>query len=228
MSVSNNGAESRHYNRLWNEVICKVLTITDSECDEAFREACKLHIKPPDILKDSVETQYRIFRKEFKELCYGNKNDAGLLDARKIAAVLCNTLIKQKPFVFDESAALSLISSKKEELPNIQFNFWVVNNAFINYKLAYLASLQLIYLTLLDDLFSSGETEAYAAKLNSIGHLRRYPISPDSDSIDVSIVIDLARADMNGMDFDMLLFAMQLYQMEIYAREGLKHNENFY
>lgn len=223
----NNNAESRHYNRLWDEVICKVLDITNKECDKTFREACNLHIKPMDALKISIEKQYRLLRKEFKELCYGSKKDSGLLDARKIAAVLCNTLIKQKPFVFDEAAALDFVTEKKKSLRNIQFNYWVVNNLFINYKLAYLASLQLIYLTLLDDLFSSEETEKYAEKLNEIGHLRRYPVSSESDSIDVSIVIGLARADMNGMDFDMLLFAMQLYQMEIYAREGLKYNVDF-
>lgn len=223
-----NKAESRHYDRLWSQVISKVIDIALEECNPEFKECCCLHVKPYNVYKKTVEKQYRKLRHEFKELCYGNKTEEGLLDARKIAAVLCNSLIREKPFIFNEMAACSLMLSRKKTLHNIQFNYWVVNNVFINYKTAYLASLQLIYITLLDDLFSCKETEKYAEKLNKIGHLRRYPISKDSDSIDVSIVIGLARANMKGMDFDMLLFAMQLYQMEIYAREGLKHNEEFY
>ncbi len=208
---------SRHYEQIWNKVIQQVLKVVTDECDKKFREECCLKIKPLKDWKEKLECKYRMLRKELKEICYGNHIDQGLLDGRKLAAIFCKALTEEKAYVFDTVAAYTLMKQKKAEMPPVQFNLWAVHNVYINYKLAYYVSLQLVYLTLLHDLQSSEKTKNLAKELNRNGHLYRYPPNSNSDSFDVNIIIGMARIDVSKENFDMFLFAMQLYQIEMYT-----------
>lgn len=213
--------ESRHYSQIWEKVVRQVLMIVEEECDAEFVEYCSLQMKPLSSLKVTLEDEYRLLRRELKEACYGNRSDNGSLDSRKLAAVFCKSLIKEKAFRFNTAKALQLLKRRKEELAPDVLNLWIVHNVFINYKLAYYVSLQLVYLTLLQQLLASEETRLKGLKLNKIGHLYRYPSVRDIDGFDVNIIIGIARADLNKKDFDMFLFAMQLYQIEMYTVEKL-------
>lgn len=192
------------------------------ECDEEFYRVCNLQPKPLEPWKKSLEKEYRKLRRDLKEFCYGNRADNGLLDGRKLAAIFCKALIKEKAFRFDTNEALCLLKERKKNLSSDSFNCWAAHNVFINYKFAYYVSLQLVYLTLLQQLLSSEETKPDAIKLNRNGHLYQYPYLPNTDSFDVNIIIGMARSDLGGKDFDMFLFAMQLYQIEMYTIEKLK------
>lgn len=214
--------ESRHYAQIWEKVIQQVLEVITEECDEEFCRECSLQTKPLEAWKRALEKEYRKLRRDLKEFCYGNRADDGLLDGRKLAAIFCKALIKEKAFRFHTNKALHLLKERKKELSPDEFNCWAAHNVFLNYKFAYYVSLQLVYLTLLQQLLSSEETKPYAIKLNGIGHLYQYPYSPNTDSFDVNIIIGMARADLKGKDFDMFLFAMQLYQIEMYTVEKLK------
>jgi len=208
---------SRHYEQIWNKVIQQVLQIVTDESDKKFREKCCLEIKPLKEWKEKLECKYRILRKELKERCYGNHVDQGLLDGRKLAAIFCKALTEEKAYVFDTVAAYDIMKQKKTEMSSVEFNLWAVHNVYINYKLAYYVSLQLVYLTLLHDLQSSDKTKIFAKELNKNGHLYRYPPASNSDSFDVNIIIGMARIDIAKENFDMFLFAMQLYQIEMYT-----------
>lgn len=112
-----------------------------------------------------------------------------MLDSRKIASVFCQDLIRQKVFHFDEEAAYHLLKQKNSILEGYELNRWITSNILINYKLAYLVSLQILHLTLLNDLLSHNESIKKAKALNSIGHLCKYPREKGIDSFDVNIVI---------------------------------------
>lgn len=217
--------ESRHYAQIWEKVIQQVLQVVEEECDAEFAKECKLQTKPIEVWKKDLEKEYRALRRDLKEFCYGNREDDGLLDGRKLAAIFCKALIKEKAFRFDTNKALSLLRLRKEELDPNEFNCWATHNVFINYKFAYYVSLQLVYLTLLQQLISSESTKETAIRLNSIGHMCRYPASPNADSFDVNVIVGMARADLGGKELDMFLFAMQLYQIEMYTMERLKHQD---
>ena len=122
---------------------------------------------------------------------------------------------------------------KKNAMSGVAFNSWLAQNVYLNYKFAYYAILQLVYLTLLyylnnpqmaSTLYGISETDAttLVVALNNIGHLFPYPSPPDADSFDVNVIIGLARSDLTGQNFDMFLFAMQLYQLEMYTIGKLK------
>lgn len=214
--------ESRHYTQIWDKVICPVFKVVSDECDPEFRKRCGLTDKHPEGWRRQLELEYRALRRDLKDLCYGSHDDTGLLDGRKIAAVFCKALIRKKAFRFDLDAACALMREKKERLSPVGFNLWAAQNVYINYKLAYYASLQLVYLTLLYDLQASEDTKGLALALNKRGHLYRYPAPSGADSFDVNIILGLARADLSRRDVDAFLFAMQLYQVEMYSVEMLK------
>lgn len=213
--------ESRHFSIIWADAIQDVLSVVQDECDIEFTEKCSLQAKPIDQWKASLELEYRELRSNLKEICYGKHVDAGFFDGRKFAAIFCRAMIQSKVFCYNTSAAVDLVEARKAELKPVEFNLWAVNNVFINYKFAYYVSLQLVYLTLLEQLLSTGKVEA-ATKLNKIGHLIRYPDSSKADSFDVNMIIGLARADLDGKELDMFLFAMQLYQIEMYTVKSLQ------
>lgn len=82
------------------------------------------------------------------------------LDARKIAAVVCCALIRKKAFTFDEAEAVKWLKEEAENVDKkaknateaeakteikIKYNELIVDNFFINYKIAYLAGLRIIF-----------------------------------------------------------------------------------
>lgn len=224
---------SRHFSQIWKNVICKEVNLVLSECDNDFVQICGLESKPADTWRRSLEKEYRSQRQILKEYCYQGNADKGFLDGRKLAAVLCKALIKEKAFVFDSEKAMSLLANQKGLRSDIDLNLWICHNVLVNYKLAYYVSLQLVYLTLLGQLLSSKEATGketidketatkLAKELNKIGHLCQYPRNGDVDSFDVNIIIGLARSDFGEKEFNMFLFAMQLYQIEMYTIEKLK------
>lgn len=229
----NNTNKSRHFHQILQMAILPVKDVVFSDSDLYFREYCSL--QTISNWEERLKKEYRNLRETLKTICYGNDIDNGFLDGRKIAAVFCCALIQEKAFTFDLDKARTLMKQKKDTISGVEFNFWLAQNVYLNYKFAYYTSLQIVYLTLLYDLNNSNmakklygisETDATAlvVELNDIGHLFPYPSSPNADNFDVNIIIGLARADLTGRDFDMFLFAMQLYQLEMYTIEKLKEN----
>lgn len=219
--MQNENEGSRHYTQIWEKIITPTLQVVREECDEDFRNSCDLEIKEIEKWKKTLEEKYRTLRSKLKDVCYGDSKDVALLDGRKIAAIFCRALIEEKAYRFDTDRAYEIMSNKKRTLSKVGFNRWAVDNVYINYKVAYYVSLQLVYFTLLHDLVSSKRSEL-ARSLNEVGHLYRYPYPSDSDSFDINIIIGLARMDLAGEDLDMFLFAMQLYQTEMYTISKLE------
>ena len=226
------------FDHIWNKVIQPVASVVLEESDQSFKKECKLALECVETWRNELYKAYQRLRSELKDICYGptdHRSPEELLDGRKIAAVLCAALISQKGFQFDTVRALSFAERKEKEFANnrVLFNRWAVANVYINYKLAYYASLQLVYLTLMRDfLVKAGlkdtqyaeqeEAQMLATQLNELGHLAPYAPPPRGDGFDVNIIIGLARTDMALKDFDMFMFAMQLYQIEEHTVDFLK------
>lgn len=229
----------RPFDHIWEKVIQPVSRTVLENVDPDFAECCALQSRPSDEWKDGLYKAYQHFRKQLKDICYGSSDHGSpeeRLDGRKIAAVLCASLISQKGFGFDMVKAHAFVEEKKRKMEAnpVAFNQWAAGNVYLNYKLAYYASLQLVYLTLMRDLLKKGglgdsrpvealtmeeaqereEAKKLAARLNEWGHLAPYPQPPRGDGFDVNIIIGLARTDISRKDLDMFMFAMQLYQIE--------------
>lgn len=238
--------ELTSFDHIWEKVVFPVSQTVLTESDPDFAEACALQLRPSEEWKEELYQKYLDLRKQLKDVCYGPTTDhrspEEFLDGRKIAAVLCFALTSQKGFLFRTEEAWQFAMSKREALADpVKFNLWAVRNVYANYKLAFCASLQLVYLTLMRDLLveagldekkrclqtprsTEQETARRLAKaLNKRGHLAPYfrRLPSRGDSFDVNIVIGLARADLSARDLDMFLFAMQLYQIEEHTMDLL-------
>ena len=237
--------ESKHFAKLWREIELAI-ECAASECGDEFRASCGLTFVKTDQLKGAVEREYRQLRDDLKKECYGRneegrpmdateegrESDGGRengqsLDARKIAAVICYALIRKKPLVFDEKKAVELLA-EQEELLNQQknpdrtvLNKWIVDNFFVNYKIAYLAGLRVIFMTLLSELLEGPDTLEDGKHLAARGRLFQYPRCAGLDNFDVNMVLGLGRSDMKKDKISPFMLALQFYQIEMYARRKL-------
>lgn len=214
---------------IWEKTIIPVRDEILKECDPCFQREVGLSFRGEDPeWRGILENRFHHHRHIFKEQCYGKKEERTgdpLLDYRKVGAVLCQTLCLHKPFKFDLGKADTLAMEKKKHLKSLDYTKWAVNNTFINYKFAYLASQSLVYLMLLDDLLEKNATAEMiemGKELNKVGRLFRYPTDSDCDTMDVNVIVALARGNVSGQELNMLLYATILYQSEMYTRECLK------
>lgn len=245
--ISSDPKAFRSFDHIWDKVVQPVSATVLAESDMLFKEYCSVKLKPVEEWHRELYEEYQRLREQLKDICYGSSDHRSpeeLLDGRKIAAVLCASLISQKGVQFDTVKALEFAKEKKKQLANdpVRFNQWAVGNVYINYKLAYYASLQLVYLTLMRDLLIKAglknlsrrelslkevqkqeEAKKLSYQLNSLGHLISYPQPSRGDGFDVNIIIGLARTDMSMKDLDIFMFAMLLYQVEEHTLDRLKN-----
>lgn len=222
-----NKSESKHFSKLW-ELIGLTINEAIEECDPYFVEKCGLARVSDSKLKVPVENTYRNLRERLKRECYGTSDDEKLsLDARKIAAVICCALVAEKAVAFDEDQAERMLKEKEiqvqkeKKADRTDLNEWIVNNFFINYKIAYLAGLRIIYRTLLAELLHDEMTKKAGEELNRNGCLFRYPRTPKLDNFDVNMVLGLGRSDLQHSEINSFMLALQFYQIEMYARQKL-------
>lgn len=120
------------FDHIWKKVVFPVSQTVLTESDPDFAGACGLRLRSSEEWKEELCHEYRNLRQQLKDICYGptdHRSPEELLDGRKIAA-----------------------AKKKTLADPVSFNLWTVGNVYANYKLAFCASLRLVYLTLMRDL----------------------------------------------------------------------------
>lgn len=225
--MNNWGFNSEHFSKIWVEAICSAEKDVFSDADETFVRECNVKSNlDKKSYQELVYNTYKQMRDDLKSVCYGKKHE-GNLDFRKISAVLVKTLVQNKMFYFDSGKALAVLHNKQKEkdnkkITNQEYNQWAISNVFINYRFAFLVGVQYLYLILLSELLENEQTVLKADKLNSLGHLKSYPILDEKDTFDTNIIIGLARADMSNRDIDVFLLSQHYYQLEMYTRQWLE------
>lgn len=216
--------DSRHFAEMWKHVQ-KAREAALSECDAQFRSYCEVGVRSEKSIKRDVEKEYRRLRAELRKECYSDETGKHMLDGRKMSAIMCNALIKEKVFYFDEVRALELLKKKKVEFGTrperkVEFNRWIANNFFINYKVAYLFSVGLVVETAKERWLR--ENPKLGSRLNQQGWMTKYPEEEGIDNFNVSMVLGLGKGDLQGKDLDMFMYALQLFQIEQYTLFVLK------
>ena len=143
-------------------------------------------------------------------------------------------MIHQKSFTFNVSDALKDACNKEHLIQEThgkdrkEFNRYLASNHFINYKVAYLSALHLLYYFMFYEAVNKNWTDKDGhlvwKKLSSKKGLIQYISSEEEDSFDVNMIIGLARSDMYGKDLDLYFLSLQFYQIEMYTRLSLTHN----
>lgn len=208
---------------------------SEIECEKAFAESFCLKRTDITQLKKGINESFCSLRNSFEEECYHGKNEGDhSLDYRKASAILCSALIHQKPFSFNVSDALKDACNKEQLIQEThgknrkEFNRYLANNVFINYKVAYLSALHLLYYfacyEAIDKKWMDKKGHPIWEKLSSKKGLIQYISSKEEDSFDVNMIIGLARSDMYGKDLDLYFLSLQFYQIEMYTRLLLAHS----
>lgn len=223
--------EERAFEDVWN-VIIKNIDYSFADIDPAFKERADARIKDLSQLHDSVEPDYKLKRHETKMLFYKDGSRERLLDSRKLGAVVCVALINNKPIVFDEKKAKEYALEKKDQLEQADYNIWACNNILINFKIAYLSSISLVYyscmyclnknIQILEDDFDEEQRKAFFDKLKLLKRLCNYPKCKEFDSFGVNMIVSLARTSLSNNEIDIEMYALQLWQIEMYTYRTLE------
>lgn len=200
----------------WNNVIISIKDRALQDVDQDFKESCNLDGKFNDKYKKELEAIYKEKREWLKEIYMPHFNNP-LLDFHKIGAVICRSMIKNKPFKFDVCKAEEYIKKKFKDSKEDNTQ-WFVDNLYINYKVAFYASVGVIFLQILRYLIDSDELPS-AIMLNDRGTLFFYDDNERHENFQNSTILALMKNDVLNRDFDYLTYAIMLYQLE-------EHNKN--
>ena len=134
------------FSKIFNKIVEPLIKQVEEEADKGFKKAANLKVKDLREACLACESFYETKKKELKRLFYGEKysekeDDKFLFDIHKVASIVCYSLIKHKVFVFDEKIAYEGMEGKETD--------WIIDNAFINYKLAFYVSVAVIYYKML-------------------------------------------------------------------------------
>ena len=152
------------------------------------------------------------------------------LDMHKIAAIICRCLIGCKPFSFDVAKANEYKDSNSK---NNQLD-WIIDNYFVNYKVAVNCALAITLFDLLDKLGDTKQ-EASIISVNDIvsqivkNGFDLYNTDPvllksEHEVFYKSLILNVAINDVNKRDFDYLGFATTCFQLQQYEVVRCEYN----
>ena len=194
------------YNKTWEECILPAIKYVYRECAS---EENKYSFRERDLekIKKAVFRDYDVIRKRLKDRYYqieATDGDENLIDSHKIAACLCYSLIKNKPFSFDIESGMP-------------------RHIFVsNYSVAYYSSIGFVYMTLMAEYMLNGYSE-YAQRLRENGRFLEPPVSKGHNDYDEGRIFALVQNDLYGNTFDVLGYADMMYWIELYNRQMIEN-----
>lgn len=224
--------ESVHFsNYIYPKAVSPIIEAIRKKVDDEFKKQARFSLYMEE--KEYERELSRVYeeKREWLKQIYFCENrfsmpEKPLLDMHKIAAVICRSMIKMKPFAFDIEKANDYIlnANKQEDLD------WLINNYLVNYKVAFDSALmlnlydlinRLSYMDLSDKSLLDNPKDIrekflkYLAK-KGFYYYKEVPLNiPYShEKFYKSSIINLAINDINKRDFDYLGFATNCFQIQ--------------
>lgn len=198
---------------IWTNFVTPIIKRSAAEMSKEFIEQCDLAYSFNNFseYKHKIITFYKE-KREWLKTVYMPHEKSPNLDAHKLGGVLCRSLIANKPFYMNTESVERYVS---EKFSNDKSNHteWFVDNVFVNYKVAFYASLGYVYTDLLGSYRQSNKKEHYK-ELNNNGTLFFYNNSDSHESFENSTILALQKNDILNRDFDYLSYAILLFQLE--------------
>ena len=193
---------------IWDNWMVPLINKLPNQMDAEFKEKTGFSIRDLEPIKVAASKYFVDKRDSVKKEYYGNYPsvvlDKHLMDFHKLSSVLCRTMIENKVYTYDV---------------NLCIQYWLVHNALINFRLAFYSSIVLLYQSMLFRLEPS-EKELYE-KLKAQKRLNLYTAisaAKTHESFENSLVLDLAKRDINNRSFDCFLYSTIMYQLEEYNK----------
>ncbi len=219
-----NEIDIQDFEFIWDNWVEPSIKKIAEQMDAEFKTQTNFKVRDLSKIKNSANKYFVNKREHTKKEFYGsgssNKSEKHFMDFHKLSAVLCRTLIENKVYEFDVTKCIDFIENKKIESKNTD---WLVHNALVNFRLAFYASVVFLYQSMLFRL-KSEDLEKYN-KLKNLKKLNLYTFEKNGyihESFENSLVLDLAKRDINDHSFDCFLYATIMYQLEEYNLQLLK------
>ena len=202
---------------LWDNWLVSLFQRMYDGMDDDFRTNVKAKICDLESIRVNAEKYFFIRYNTFKKDYYGYLDDEQTPDIHKICAILCRTLIEEKIIKYDISACQQYIDEKNIDKKNTD---WLVRNALVNYRIAFYASITLLY----QGMLFKYKDPAIHEKLEKNRNLNLYtkndgsPKSINHESFENYMILDLAKRDVNNKSFEFFMYAAIMYQLEEYNR----------
>lgn len=224
--------QEKTFDDIWTIVILPIIHSSFEEMEKDYRNYVDAKVKDEVAFRHTIEREFKQLRHRTKQLVYHKSNKEMLLDSRKLGAILCAALIAQKPIEFDVDLAKEQAQDKRNSLKIKDYNVWACDHYLVNYKIAYLCSIFLVYYGCLYCLnngeeifvhdFMMDQKDRFCNKLEQLGRLIRYPSCRDFDAFGINMIISLARMDTSNQKLNIEMYALQLWQMEMYTYRSLE------
>lgn len=203
---------------IWDKWIVPLIYKIPDQMDVSFKERCNFDIRDLNSIKEKSREYFIEKRNLVKKEYYGDYPSTALekhlMDFHKLSAVLCRTMIENKVYSFDTQVCIEYI---KNEQINSKNTDWLIHNALVNFRLAFYVSIVFLYQSMLFQL-KSYDNNLYE-KLKEQKKLNLYTsinCRKVHESFENSLVLDLARRDINNHSFDSFLYSTIMYQLEEY------------
>lgn len=174
--------------------------------------------------KSQLSDLYERKREWLKRIYFGfaRLDHEKRLDMHKIAAIICRCIIGCKPFSFDVSKANKYKDTNEK---NTQLD-WIIDNYFINYKIAVNSAFAITLYDLIDKLGDESKKKPIIDVNNILYKItdagfdlyqeEPFLLKSDHEAFYKSMVLDVAINDINKRDFDYLGFAALCFQLQQY------------
>lgn len=182
----------------------------------SFLKDAKLEQKDLEKIKNDIERCYLSIRENMKKYNHID-GDGGCLNAPKLAAIICKSLIDNKIFTYTDEYLKKKFDCKGNEL---------LDTLFINYKVALYSALNIMRADIItkcsynidnlnnedsnyEELFTNNKE--MIKKLDTNKSLKIYNYGSETyDSFKASIIKNLAYCDTCGLPFDFISFSIIL------------------
>ncbi len=199
---------------IWDSWILSTIEEIYNQMDPVFKEKTRAKPRNLDEIKEKAAVYYCQKRNELKKQYYGDVTDGRRMDFHKLSAVLCRTMMEYKVFEFDLEICEALAKNESKENTD-----WLVHNALINFRLAFYVSIVFLYQSTLFDLAKTNPNLYELLKKQ-----RRFNLYTGIDtdkkheSFENSLVLNLAKRNVQNRSFDYLMYSTIMYQLEEYNK----------
>lgn len=218
-----NDSNLSDFNYIWDNWVVGSLSKIESQMDTDFKRQANVRRRNTDEIKKVAAEYFLSKREKIKKEYYGEtpSSNSHLMDFHKLSAILCRTLIEYKVYDFDIAECKKYIEKNSVDSKNTD---WLVHNALVNFRVAFYASIVFLYNSILFQL-SSSKSQLYPLllqqkKLNLYTHEDKGNIH---ESFENSLVLNLAKRDVNNRSFDTFLYSTIMYQLEQHNMMLLKN-----
>lgn len=211
---------SKHFEeQIWEKAVKKAIILADKQVCDDYKLEIDFQLKDLDEYKRTLSSIYEEKREWLKDIYFGIYNDSEkYLDMHKLSAVVCRSILACKPFTFNVKKAEKYNKKNKK---NDDLN-WIIDNYFVNYKVAVNSALLLNLFDLTDRL---KEKKVYMIDEFVANYFSLYNKEPklwnnNHENFYSSLILNTAINDVNNRKFDYLGFATSMFQLQQY--EGIR------